>query len=266
MKTKKFFMLLAAMLLMSASAMAQSGNSEPIRGDLNGDGEVGMPDIMFIAQKMLTGSFPDEKYYYSAGTDEVTISNYTTANDATEINSLSKLPKSLDISSISGEEVYIVLPKGYTATIKTSDDQPVEIITVATVNNHNIFKTNGTVGSGSTCNISEDKYYLGVISDEDIQNQNAVNSLINNSTTTTNTPLTSITLPSGAPSNDGYEHIFIYPSSWGTPWVVNRRTSSPVGLGPLSDCLISNPTGYGAFYLATPKSNAGLILDITWTK
>ena len=72
MKTKKFFMLLAA-VLMSASAMAQS--SEPVRGDLNGDGEVSMPDVMYLVQKVLTGSFPDEgetTYKYYAGvTDKV---------------------------------------------------------------------------------------------------------------------------------------------------------------------------------------------------
>ena len=55
-----------------------------------------------------------------------------------------------------------------------------------------------------------DKYYLGVISDDDMENQTAVNNLIANSTTTTSSALSSITLPSGAPSNNGYEHIFIY--------------------------------------------------------
>lgn len=32
-----------------------------IRGDLNGDGAVGMPDAMFIVNKMLKGKFPDEE-------------------------------------------------------------------------------------------------------------------------------------------------------------------------------------------------------------
>ena len=71
MKTKKFFMLLAAVLLLSVSAMAQS--SEPVRGDLNGDGKVGMPDIMYLVQKVLTGSFPDEgetTYYWYLGYDQ----------------------------------------------------------------------------------------------------------------------------------------------------------------------------------------------------
>ena len=98
---------------------------------------------------------------------------------------------------------------------------------------------------------------MGVISEDDIMNQAAVNALINNSSTT-NAPLTSITLPSGAPSNDRYYHIFIYPSAWGTP-------SAGVGLGPLSEAGISNPTGYGAFFLCDPKSNAGAVLNITWS-
>ena len=35
-------------------------SSSTVRGDLNGDGEVGMPDVMFLIQKILNGKFPDE--------------------------------------------------------------------------------------------------------------------------------------------------------------------------------------------------------------
>ena len=37
------------------------GGEGGVRGDVNGDGEVGMPDVMFIIQKILTGKFPDEE-------------------------------------------------------------------------------------------------------------------------------------------------------------------------------------------------------------
>ena len=47
MKTR-FLMLLAAMLLGSASAFAQSGNNEPVKGDINGDGIVDVADITAI--------------------------------------------------------------------------------------------------------------------------------------------------------------------------------------------------------------------------
>lgn len=131
--------------------------------------------------------------------------------------------------------------------------------------------TSDTVGNSdmtvvAVCTASEapTKYYLGVITEDNIQSQAYVNNLIANSTTTTNAPITSITLPSGAPSNNGYYHIFIYPESWGTPSVINHNTLAPVGLSPLSDAEISNPSGYGAFYLDDPKNNAGAVYDITW--
>ena len=42
---------------------AGSEPTEPeyIRGDVNGDGEIGMPDIMFIVNYILNGKFPDEQ-------------------------------------------------------------------------------------------------------------------------------------------------------------------------------------------------------------
>lgn len=36
-------------------------SSDALRGDLNGDGKVGMPDLMFLLQKVHNGKFPDEK-------------------------------------------------------------------------------------------------------------------------------------------------------------------------------------------------------------
>ena len=88
---QRIFSLLAAMLLMSVSAMAQSCNNETIRGDVNGDGVVNGTDIQEVINIIVNG--PDE---------------------------------------------------GETTTYR---------------------------------------YYLGIISDDDLENQNAVNSLINNSTT-----------------------------------------------------------------------------------
>ena len=46
MKTKKFFLLLAAVLLGSVSAMAQSGNNNPLKGDVNEDGVVDVADVV----------------------------------------------------------------------------------------------------------------------------------------------------------------------------------------------------------------------------
>ena len=37
-----------------------SGGASGIRGDVNNDGTVNMPDAMFIVNKILNGKFPDE--------------------------------------------------------------------------------------------------------------------------------------------------------------------------------------------------------------
>ena len=37
------------------------GGGESVRGDLNGDGEVNMQDVMFLVNKIVNGKFPDEK-------------------------------------------------------------------------------------------------------------------------------------------------------------------------------------------------------------
>ena len=53
MKTKKFLMLLAAVLLSCASAMAQNS---PLKGDVNGDGKVDVADIVAILEIMKNGA------------------------------------------------------------------------------------------------------------------------------------------------------------------------------------------------------------------
>lgn len=131
------------------------------------------------------------------------------------------------------------------------------VITSNTVSNSDM-----TVVAVCTASEEPTKYYLGVITEDNLQSQAYVNNLIADSTTTTNAPMTSITLPSDAPSNNGYYHIFIYPSSWGTPSVMNGNTI--VNTTPLTDASISNPTGYAGFYLADPRNNAGVVYNITW--
>ena len=58
-------MLLAAVLLSCTSAMAQSGNNEPLKGDVNGDGKVDVADIVAILKIMKdAGGTAGEKTYY----------------------------------------------------------------------------------------------------------------------------------------------------------------------------------------------------------
>ncbi len=75
MNTKKLFMLLAAMLLVSVSAFAQSGNNNPLKGDVNGDGVVDEEDIAaVIAIIKNNGAAPQVTYYWYVGTTKPTAS------------------------------------------------------------------------------------------------------------------------------------------------------------------------------------------------
>ncbi|MBR6892303.1 MAG: hypothetical protein IKN15_03605 [Bacteroidaceae bacterium] len=123
MKTK-FFFLLAAMLL-SASAFAQSGNNEPLKGDVNGDGKVDVADINAIIKIMKDGGGTSEEtiYYSYVGTDTssklVDIDTGALKSDiATQIKTMSgvktytSIPSSLTTGEtiVANSYVYVIAP------------------------------------------------------------------------------------------------------------------------------------------------------------
>ena len=63
---KKLFMLLAMVLLSSVSVFAQSGNNEPLKGDVNEDGVVDVADIVAVIDIIRQGGSESEvsSYYY----------------------------------------------------------------------------------------------------------------------------------------------------------------------------------------------------------
>ena len=69
---QKFFMLLAAVLLSSASVFAQS--NEPLKGDVNGDGTVDVADITAVIKIMKDGggTAGQAKNYFYVGTTKPT--------------------------------------------------------------------------------------------------------------------------------------------------------------------------------------------------
>ena len=60
--TKKIFMLLAAVLLSSANLFAQS--SEPLKGDVNGDGVVDVADVVAVIDIIAKSQNDSETTYY----------------------------------------------------------------------------------------------------------------------------------------------------------------------------------------------------------
>lgn len=77
---QKILMLLAAVLLSSVNAFAQSGDSESLKGDVNGDGIVDVADIAAIIDIMANGGGTVEEtaYYYYAGWTLPTVDNVET--------------------------------------------------------------------------------------------------------------------------------------------------------------------------------------------
>lgn len=56
----RFCLLVLVSFISNTVAFAQSGGNGLLRGDVNGDGEVGMSDVMYIVQYVLNGKFPDD--------------------------------------------------------------------------------------------------------------------------------------------------------------------------------------------------------------
>ena len=109
MKTR-FLIFLAAMLLGSASAFAQSGNNEPLKGDVNEDGTVDVADIAAIIKIMKDGGgTSEETAYYWVGTTQPTASNISSLTP--KYSSLSDMNgKTLSVSA--GQTVYLVCKTG----------------------------------------------------------------------------------------------------------------------------------------------------------
>ena len=69
---QKLFMMLAALMLLGTSAMAQS---ETLKGDVNADGVVDVADINAVIKIMTDNGDINTKYYWYAGWEEPTAEN-----------------------------------------------------------------------------------------------------------------------------------------------------------------------------------------------
>lgn len=145
---QKLFMMLAALMLMGTSAMAQS---ETLKGDVNGDGAVDVADIAAVIQIMKDNGDIETKYYWYAGWTIPTAENI-----ATIINETYPVSKTDTTTSKAG---------GYKTTNQGFDVNNffAEIIT----NRHNIADTN-RVNSGQNTN-----YYIVVPNNMGIYSSNA---------------------------------------------------------------------------------------------
>ena len=151
---QNFFMLLAVMLLSSASAFAQSGNNESLMGDVNGDGRVDIVDVTTVIDIYLNTA-PDTgdsiTYYFSVGTTPIDENNYTTANNAT-----TTIPTSTTFSTTVRGYGYILAPSNKTISVVDADDNAPGNFTEQTsisIPNHKVYKT-AVLNVGGTIKIT----------------------------------------------------------------------------------------------------------------
>ena len=160
MKTKKFFMLLAAMLLSSVSAMAQSGNNEPLKGDVNEDGTVDVEDLVDVIKIMKDagGAVGEKMCYWYAGTNN---GNAVTADNFTDVASRipeSKIPETGSVTA-NGQYVYFVMPETrHLESITDANGSAVEI-TCTDVMGYHIYKTNDKINGSINYSVVQTVYY-----------------------------------------------------------------------------------------------------------
>lgn len=151
MKTRFFFLLLAAVLLGSVSVNAQS--ETPLKGDVNGDGKVDVADIVAVIEIMKKNSSMsgETKYYWYIGTstDEnaITAANYTDFYEQTE-----EMPITTTMS-VYNEYIFIIIPSSNSLSITTVDGS--QILNTYAWNN-----TNNTWSRGSEVLSNEKGDYI----------------------------------------------------------------------------------------------------------
>ena len=209
MKTKKFFMLLAAVLLMSVSAMAQSGNNEPLNGDVNGDGTVDVADMVGVIKIMKDGggAVGEKHAYWYAGTNggnAVTADNFTDV--ATKIAE-SEIPQT-GIVTASGQYVYIVLPETRHLESLTDEGGSAVEFTWTDVMGYHIYRTVGAINTKLNYTIEETTYYwyAGQTQPSTMSNNPTVDdtNFTNNKWHTLNTNQINQTITGGTAGNSWY--------------------------------------------------------------
>lgn len=147
MKTKKFFMLLAVVLLSGASAFAQS-ESETLKGDVNEDGVVDVADINAVIEIMKAGGGTGEPtvYYFYVGTTKPTSLSQATI--------VSEYPAEQTYTNNSGAKAKIYVLTNSDKTVTMIDpglggiiDQ--DDVDISTIPGYKIFSTYSRWANGS---------------------------------------------------------------------------------------------------------------------
>lgn len=147
----------------------------------------------------------------------------------------------------------------YSSTKPTTPGTYIVRATVAETTNYN----GGSAATNFTISPSQVtySYYLGTLTEAQVTDQTTVDNLTYNQTG--NKPST-ITVPSGYPTQEGNYLVFIYPESWGTPTI---KSVNGYGTGDASaaGAGISNPSGKVLKWWMGDYLTSNTVFNITWS-
>ena len=152
---KRIFMLLAVILLTSASAMAQSGNNSPLKGDVNSDGSVNVADIASVIDLIQKGQEVGEAGYFYLGTTKPTATNYTTLTGAVATYTSIDEAVGTKVSVAAGETLYMLCPTSWMKTkdvaLEDGGDETVNFSKkdAATISGYSIYETSAWKSSST---------------------------------------------------------------------------------------------------------------------
>lgn len=197
---QKILMLLAVVLLGSASAFAQSGNIEPARGDVNGDGVVDVADIAAVIKiiKDGGGTVTVGGYFY-LGTTQPTAENYKTLPGV--VSTYTSIDEAIGATATmeAGDVLYMLCPtawmQGKSVQIELTSGETVDFLEEknnVTVSGYTIYKTY-VLNTPSTATLKTPveqapTYYYGMV-DMTQLNSTAAQIIASNETLNANTSI-----------------------------------------------------------------------------
>ena len=266
----KLLLLLAAILLGSASTFAQSGNIEPARGDVNGDGIVDVADINAVIQIMKEGggAVTVGGYFY-LGTTQPTATNYKTLSGVVSTYTSIDDATGTSVSVAAGKTLYMLCPaawvKGKTMVLEDNTGNKfyfLDEIDDATISGYVIYRTQVWDASNSlVLKAYQNNYYVGLF-DTANNNTTITKSMLNKYS---DGPLSSFTVPGR--ENENQIQILVYPASWGDfsrrvdACKANGLNANPWNNYTKEFTLVDLP-GYNV--LAADLSAETTITDIIW--
>ena len=239
MKTKLNLLLTAVMLLLgSSSVFAQSGSTNPAKGDVNGDGEVNVADIVAVIDIMKNGGGTATVGYFYLGTTKPTAENYKSLPGAVTTFASFDAAVGSTASVAAGQTLYLLCPaawmKGIMPTLEDKDGNTISFLEEKdeiTISDYVIYKTQVMDASSTVTLKKETVYYwyagqtqpTSLTSDPTVDDEN----FTNNKWHTLGTATTIAERITGG--TDGLDWYVVVPTAVGLkPTATDLSTPNPI--------------------------------------